>query len=477
MRTTVVAISTRGSPKFAKPFGVGYPRLNQIQIIAKTMIPQAILNPPVSWYGSPIAFEARVDQFVKYGFPGKYEHGKDTDVGLGKGYPEIKMIWTDSPCWTVCWNDGNKFIEALRAPNKVEFVLAQHPWLENDCLFADIVLPGSTYFEVNDIYCTAMENHASVWYGKKCIEPIGESKSDYEIVCMIADKLGMLETYTEGKTEEEWLRLGYEQSGIADLVSWETLKEKGYFIVPTHPEWKKDPPGMRGFYEDPDNPANRLETPTGKLEFYSQALADKWPDDNERPPVPHWIPCGETHQESLLCDRAKKYPLLLITNHPRWRVHANHDDISWLRETPTCKVSGPDGYQYEPIWIHPVDAARRGIRNGDILSMYNERGAVLGGAIVTERITPGAVYQDHGARHDPIVVAGKGEYGIDRAGSNNLISPLGTTSKNATGMATSGYLVEVEKANMDELMVKYPEAFKRPIDPGAGPTREGWIRS
>jgi trimethylamine-N-oxide reductase (cytochrome c) len=258
--------------------------------------------------------------------------------------------------------------------------------------------------------------------------------------------------------------LGYEQSGIADLVSWETLKEKGYFIVPTHPEWR-------------NNPANRLETPTGKLEFYSQALADKWPDDNERPPVPHWIPCGETHQESLLCDRAKKYPLLLITNHPRWRVHANHDDISWLRETPTCKVSGPDGYQYEPIWIHPVDAARRGIRNGDILSMYNERGAVLGGAIVTERITPGAVYQDHGARHDPIVVAGKGEYGIDRAGSNNLISPLGTTSKNATGMATSGYLVEVEKANMDELMVKYPEAFKRPIDPGAGPTREGWIRS
>ena len=59
--------------------------------------------------------------------------------------------------------------------------------------------------------------------------------------------------------------------------------------------------------------------------------------------------------------RAKKYPLLIMSNHGRWRVHANHDDITWIREIPTCKVKGPDGYSYEPLWMNPADAAARGI--------------------------------------------------------------------------------------------------------------------
>ena len=112
---------------------------------------------------------------------------------------------------------------------------------------------------------------------------------------------------------------------------------------------------MRKFYEDPEN--NPLTTPTGKLEFYSQRLAEHFPDDEERPPYPKWIPYGESHQESRLCDRAKKYPLLMVSNHPRWSVHAQHEDITWFREIPTCKIKGPDGYLYQPVWINPQDAA------------------------------------------------------------------------------------------------------------------------
>jgi anaerobic selenocysteine-containing dehydrogenase len=98
-----------------------------------------------------------------------------------------------------------------------------------------------------------------------------------------------------------------------------------------------------------------------------------------------------------------------------------------------------------------------------VVKVYNERGAVLGGAYVTERIMPGVVYMDHGARYDPIV---PGE--LDRGGAINTITPHNTTSRNATGMVVSGFLVEVEKANMDELRNQYPEAFKRPYHADSG---------
>ena len=140
---------------------------------------------------------------------------------------------------------------------------------------------------------------------------------------------------------------------------------------------------MQDFYEDPEG--HPLKTPSGKIEFYSQNLAKHFPGDKERPPVPHWIPYGETHQESRLHPRAKKYPLLTVSNHGRWRVHANLDDISWIREIETCKVKGPDGYLYEPMWMNPQDAAARGIKKGDVVRIYNERGSVLCGAYVTRK--------------------------------------------------------------------------------------------
>ena len=110
-----------------------------------------------------------------------------------------------------------------------------------------------------------------------------------------------------------------------------------------------------------------------------------------------------------------------------------------------------------------MDAVERGIENGDVVKIYNERGAVLAGAYVTERIMPGVVYIDHGARYDPIV---PGE--LDRGGAINTITPRNITSKNATGMVCAGFLVEVERADLDELMQKYPEAFKRPYHSAAG---------
>ena len=107
-------------------------------------------------------------------------------------------------------------------------------------------------------------------------------------------------------------------------------------------------------------------------------------------------------------------------------------------------MKGPDGYAYEPVWINPVDAMKQDIVDGDIVKLFNERGAVLGGAVVSERIMPGALYQDHGARVDMIV---PGVGGLDRGGANNLICPNATTSKNTVGEVTNGFLVGIEKVD------------------------------
>jgi molybdopterin guanine dinucleotide-containing S/N-oxide reductase-like protein len=418
------------------------------QFIPKNKIHDAILRPPLKWYGTTLSRDSTDQQFIPYQYP-------------LPDSTEIHMIWTDSPSWMSCWNDTNDFVRALRSP-KIEFVLAQHPWFENDCLLADIVLPSITKMECDDIGVETMSGQFYMAYPEpKAIEPRGEAKSNYQIVCDIAARFNLLEEYTDGKSPEEWIKAGYESSGVAKYISWEEFNEKGYYIVPNDEHWQEQKAGLAAFYEDPGN--NPLETPSGKIEFYSERLAVNFPADNERPPVPHWIPSGATHQESLHSDRAREYPLLVESNHPHWRVHSQHDDMTWTREIHTCKVRGQDGYLYEPVWLNPIDAGARHIKDGNVVKIYNERGAVLAGAWVTERIRPGVVYIDHGSRWDPII---PGE--LDRGGAINTITPHNTTSKNASGMVCSGFLVEVAGVDLEALKKQYPETFDRPYDNVAG---------
>ncbi|TWH56919.1 trimethylamine-N-oxide reductase (cytochrome c) [Desulfitobacterium sp. LBE] len=424
--------------------------------IPKTLTPDAILSQePVTWYSTVWCTSPRENQFVKYQFP-------------IEGGSRIHMIWSDTACWTTCWNGGNRMIEAMRSP-EIECVVLQHPWFENDCLFADLILPSNTRFENEDIGTDIMcGQYNLVVHMDRCVEPYYESKSDYEVVQEVAKKLDLFEEFTKGQSVKDLIKLSFDHSGIEGMVSYDKFMENGYFVVPTADGWENDIPGLRLFAEDPET--FPLPTPTGKLEFYSTGLAEHFPDDIERGPVPKWIHGSERHQERTYLERGKKYPYLLMSNHPRWRVHANMDDIKWFREIPTCKVRGKDGYLYEPVWINPLDAQELGIQHGDIVKLHNERGGVLGGAYVTERIMPGVLYQDHGARLDPIV-AGQ----LDRGGANNLICPGATTSQNAAGEVTNGYLVGLEKVDIDALKTQYPEAFQRQYDADSGLVFEAWI--
>ena len=190
----------------------GRPRLTELhmtttnfitkQNIPKTLIEEAILHPPVSYWGSGSIRANVEDQFTKYTYP----------IPKEEGGTEIHLIWTDTPCRTTCWNDGMKTIEAMRSP-KIECIIAQHPWLENDCLIADIIMPGNTTFEVEDIVPntrTGIEVQC-VGLQRQAITPIGESKSDYEIVLEIAKKMGLYDEVSEGKTLDEWLKYFFDE--------------------------------------------------------------------------------------------------------------------------------------------------------------------------------------------------------------------------------------------------------------------------
>ena len=423
--------------------------------VTEVLIPEAVggdydEDHPLTWYGVTCSGMPVVDQFNKKQYP-------------IPGAKHIRMVWTDAPKWTSSWNGGNKFIDALRT-DYIDCVVAQHIWMEDDCLFADILLPVSTKYEDRDIVCeTVSGTFDAIWLEEQATPRRGEARSDWEIARDFAARMGIEEEFTDGLDIDGRIKKGFENSGAQWYETWEGFEENMGYVIPTRKGWEDDHAGFYDFYVDPEN--HPLTTPTGKIEFYSTALAEAFPDDKERTPYPHWIEKGEWHpDERLTTPRGQKFPFLMVSNHPHFRLHSQFDDVPWIREIKGCKVKGPDGYAYEPVWINPLDAAELGIEDGDIVKIFNDRGWTMGGAIVTNRIIRHAVLQDHGARIDPIV---PGE--SDRGGSNNLICPKHVASKNCCGEVTSGYLVGIEKVDVFELAAQYPEAFSKPYDPLTGP--------
>jgi trimethylamine-N-oxide reductase (cytochrome c) len=341
---------------------------------------------------------------------------------------------------------------------------------------ADLILPVQTKFEMEDI-CDDPGGGVvtSVFHERPACPPVGESLNDFDCVVEVAKKVSQeayLRYTANETTSADCIDLFWQGSNVNHLDTEDSFHKQDIFLVPCDPEiQKKVPPQLRRFAEDPEN--NPLSTPTGKLEFTSTGLTEHFPDDKERPPYPIWIEKSDSHDETLFSARAKDYPLLLMSNHGRWRFHANLDDITWHREIETMKIRGKDGYQYEPAWIHSQTAAELGIAHHDIIKVYNERGTVLCAAYVTERVIPQTLYVDHGARFDPI-----DPLNLDRGGAINLISPHANISKNATGMVVSGYLVAAEKvtdAEMEEWKARYPDAFARKIDDACGVCLDGWL--
>ncbi|MCX8125563.1 MAG: molybdopterin-dependent oxidoreductase [Dehalococcoidia bacterium] len=325
--------------------------------------------------------------------------------GRRGGYPaDYKLIYMVNINYVNQYANSNKIAEALKS---LEFVVIQDQFLTPTARYADIILPTNSMLERNDLTTGGVGSFYG--YMNKAIDPLDEARSHYDIALELGKRLGVM---LSDKTEEEWLR--YIVSNCKDIPEYEDFRTRGVLKVTL-------PRPYICFAEQIRNPeASRFFTPSGKIEIFSQRVADI--GNPLLPPIPKYIETWESRNDPI----AAKYPLQAITTHTRRRAHTQFDNLPWLRELYP-----------QSVWINTLDAEARGIKDGDMVRVFNDRGEMLVPAKVTERILPGVVDIPQGAWYSP------DEHGVDHGGCANVLtsdrpSPAGAFPANTL-------LVQVEK--------------------------------
>lgn len=340
-------------------------------------------------------------------------------------YPDIRLVY---------WSGGNPFHHhqdlnrLLRAWRRPETIIVNDPWWTATARHADIVLPATTTLERNDVGASVRDRFLVAM--KQALEPVGQARNDFAIFSDLAERFGVCEAFTEGRSEMEFVRHLYEtartQAARWEMVwpDFDAFWARGYFEMPkvTRPfvlfeDFRRDPV------------ANPLVTPSGRIEIFSETIAGFGYADC--PGHPTWFEPAEW----LGSPQAQRYPLHLLTTQPSTRLHGQMD---MGRVSQNSKVSGR-----EPMRINPVDAAHRGIRNGDVVRVFNERGMTLAGAMLSEEVRPGVVQISTGAWYDPQEPGVIGS--LDKHGNPNVLTLDKGTSRLAQGPSAQTTLVEVEK--------------------------------
>ena len=332
--------------------------------------------------------------------------------GKQGGYPaDIKLMW--SMCNNYLNQTGNSN-KAARALQKLEFFCAQELFMTAQARYADLLLPVTSAVERSDL-TRPWPSGPYFTFMNRALEPLGECKSDLDIVSELAQRLG-IEGFNP-HTEDEWLKMFVDlnpeyQEHIKD---YDKFKKDGIHRV------KLDAPIIAFKEQIDDIEKNPFPTPSGKIEIFSQRVADLNKPDT--PPIPKYLPTPEDRSDPLI----EKFPLQLLTPHPKNRVHSELFMVPWLREVEEHRA-----------WLNPVDADHRGIKDGDEILVFNDRGKVAIKAWVTERIIPGVICIFEGAWYNP------DKDGVDRGACANTLTKDAYSGGGAAVLNTS--LVEIEKA-------------------------------
>jgi biotin/methionine sulfoxide reductase len=341
-------------------------------------------------------------------------------------YPDIRLVW---------WAGGNPFhhhqdlARLRRAFARPDTVIVHEPYWTATARHADIVLPVTTSLEREDIGAGRRDSHLIAMH--QAVDPVGEARDDYDILSALSARLGTAAPFTEGRTARQWLEHLYEQwrRGLArqghDLPGFAEFWAAGEVALPAAPGSHLT---LERFRADPDGAA--LPTPSGRIEIFSPAVAALGLPDC--PGHPAWL----EPQEWLGGPRARRFPLHLIANQPATRLHSQLDVG---RTSQRAKVAGR-----EAIWLHPDDAAARGIAAGDVVRVFNDRGGCLAGAVLTAAIRPGVARLPTGAWFDP--VADPGDLPVLCAhGNPNALTADIPSSRLSQGSTGQHVLVEVER--------------------------------
>jgi len=331
--------------------------------------------------------------------------------GKDGGYPsDTKLLYI------VCANPLNQYPDVnmgVRALKNPEFIVIHEQFMTATARFADVVLPANTHWERNDLMRPWLGG-PYFFFANKVVESLHETKSDFQICSELAPRLG-IHNYSD-KSDDEWVKeIALSTPDTNEVISdYETSKKRGIIRF-------KQSERFVAFQKEIKNPASfRFSTPSGKIEIFSQKLAEL--NDPSIPPIPKYLPTWEGKKDSL----SKAYPLQLITFHFKTRAHSCFGNVPWLKELePQC------------LWLSTSDARERGIRDGDRVRVFNERGEIETLVRVTPRIMPGAVAMGQGAWYRP------DEQGVDQGACANVLT-RGKPSP-AGALAANTCLVDVKK--------------------------------
>lgn len=398
-------------------FGMAYGPTNNIgspdRLLPGPTLPQGV-NPVKAFI--PVA---RITDMLLS--PGKsFDYNGERHV-----YPDIRLVY---------WAGGNPFhhhqdlTRLAQAWTRPETIVVHEQVWNAHARMADIVLPATSTLERNDIGHGTRDPLLIAM--KQLMNPAGASRDDYDTFADIAQRMGLREAFTEGRNTMQWLEFLYAHAARG-------AKTAGVEYPPFKDFWATSgvrlPPSDGGvvmlaqFRADPV--AHPLQTPSGRIELFSERIASFGYADC--PGHPTWFEPAEW----LGGPAAKKHPLHMLSDQPHTKLHSQLDHSSYSLAN---KVAGR-----EPIHIHPDDAARRDVRHGDVVRVFNDRGACLAGAVLDVNLRPGVVKLSTGAWWDPQMPGDRDS--LDRHGNPNSLTRDVGASRLSQGCSAQTCLVEIEK--------------------------------
>ncbi|GGE61288.1 molybdopterin-dependent oxidoreductase [Actibacterium pelagium] len=341
--------------------------------------------------------------------------------GQRNPFPDIRLIY---------WAGGNPFhhhqdLNALHEAWQLpETIIVNEPWWTATAKRADIVFPATTPYEREDISRSNLDDF--LFHMPQLIPPVGDARDDYDIFTGLATRLGAGKSFTEHRSAAEWISLLYTEyrdhaadAGV-DVPELDELKMKNWVRLPI----KYDGPNrtfFARFREDPS--AFPLETPSGRIEIFSETINGFGYDDCPGHPV--WLPPSEWPGAATA-----KAPLHLVSPQPGDKLHSQLE----------CALADAEGARPVTLVIHPEDAGPRGIKTGDIIRVFNARGACRAHARVSNDIRAGVVSLPTGAW------LGDPSDNIDPHGNPNVLTKDVGTSRLGQGCSAHTTLVDVDKS-------------------------------
>ncbi|MGF1756997.1 trimethylamine-N-oxide reductase TorA [Photobacterium sagamiensis] len=354
--------------------------------------------------------------------PGKEIRYNGSKVKL----PDYKMMVVSGNNLWHHHQDRNRMKKAFQKLQTV--VTIEFAWTAT-CRFSDIVLPACTQFERNDIDVYGSYSGRGLLAMHKLVDPLFQSKTDFEIFTELSRRFGRHKEYTRGMDEMEWVRSLYTDcrnanKGKFEMPEFDVFWEKGVLDFGGGKPWVRH----ADFREDPE--INALGTPSGFIEIFSRKIDRFGYEQCQGHPM--WF---EKSERSHGGPGSDKHPFWLQSCHPDKRLHSQMCESDEFRETYT--VQGR-----EPIYINPTDAAAKGIKDGDLVRVFNDRGQLLAGAVLTDSYAPGVVRIEEGAWYGPL---NEKVGAIDTYGDPNTLTQDIASSELAQATSANTCSVDIEK--------------------------------